>query len=166
MSTALKSVHATITIHAPKADVWRIWSTFTNIADYHPDIPKSYGIGTIQSGLGAARRCDIDARTQVDERITAWEEGERYSMQVIHSTGLPIDQLAVDFTVAAQGKTTQAELTIHYRMKGILRFLPTQGMFRKQAENHLLGLKHHVETGETVSKTLIKHLRKQAQQNA
>ena len=49
---------------------------------------------------------------------------------------------------------------MEYQMKGIARFLPVKGMMRQQAKDHLLGLKHHIETGDAIEPRMLKGLRK------
>ena len=160
MQSSLKSVEASILINEPKAKVWDIWSKFINVSDYIASIPVSYGVGKVETGLGACRRCDISKKMQVEERITAWDEGNNFSMEVYKATGAPIDKLEVDFTVSEQGDSTRADMIIRYRMKGVLRFLPTSGLLRSQARDHLIGLKHHLETGEMITEKIMKVARK------
>ena len=163
MFKTIKSINATISINASKSDVWQIWSKFTNVADYIAMIPKSYGIGDKESGLGSCRRCDISEKMQVDERITAWNEGNSFSMEVYESTGLPLDIMEVDFSVQKiDNNTTQASMAIRYKMKSIMKFLPTNILLRKQAEDHLKGLKHHIESGNIITEDIMKALSKAA----
>lgn len=161
MTTALKTVSAEITINASKQTVWSIWSKFVNVSDYIAGVPESYGIGNIKSGLGACRRCDISEKMQVEERITDWQEHQGYSMEVYRATGVPMDTMKVDFELTELAGKTKATVTMHYKMKGLLRFLPLKGLLNQQAKDHLMGLKHHVETGDKVVEQSLKTIRKQ-----
>ena len=163
MFKTVKSINATMRINASKLEVWQTWSKFTNVADYIAMIPKSYGIGDKESGLGSCRRCDISEKMQVDERITSWDEGKSFSMEVYQSTGVPIDIMEVDFSVQeVNNNTTQASMAIRYKMKGIMKFLPTNILLRKQAEDHLKGLKYHIESGDIITEDIMKILGKSA----
>jgi hypothetical protein len=45
-------------------------------------------------------------------------------------------------------------------MKGLIRFLPLRRAMERQAADHVIGLKHLVETGEAVTPQLLRSLRK------
>lgn len=161
-SNSLKTVRAEATINASKDAVWNVWAQFNNVADYSASIPKSYSLGGKSSGLGASRRCDISNTGQVDEMITEWVPGERYSMEKIASKGVPIKIMEVSFMVARiDHNTTAVNIEMRYRMKGLFHYLPVKGAMQQQARDHLIGLKHHVETGEIVYEKMLKSLRKQ-----
>jgi uncharacterized membrane protein len=153
-------VSAEILIDAPGVRVWEVWSSFGNVADYVASIPKSYSIGDTPPGVGAMRRCDISNKMKVDETITAWEPGEGYSLEVTTATGVPIKKMLGSFTLAASGHETRATISMEYEMKGIARFFPIKGMMRQQAKDHLLGLKHHIETGQSIEPKMLRQLRK------
>jgi len=160
-SKSLKTVSAETTINASKDAVWNVWAQFNNVADYAASIPKSYTLGGKSSGLGASRRCDISNKMQVDEMITEWVPGERYSMEVIANKGVPVKTMEVCFMVAKiDHGMTSVSIEMKYRMKGLFHYLPVKGAMQQQARDHLMGLKHHVETGEIVSEKLLKAIRK------
>ncbi len=161
----LKSVSCSITIQKPQKEVWEVWSKFVNVSDYIASIPVSYGIGDIETGVGTRRRCEISEKMIVEERITRWHEGTGYSMEVYHSTGTPIDKLTVDFELKQHGDGTVAEITINYQMKGILDYLPMKPLFRKQAKEHLIGLKYHLETDEKVTENMMNAITKNSKYN-
>jgi uncharacterized membrane protein len=160
-SNSLKTVCAELTINASKDVVWNVWAQFNNVADYAASIPKSYSLAGKSSGLGASRRCDISKTVQVDEMITEWLPGERYTMEVIASKGVPIKTMEVSYMVARNDtETTLVTIEMRYRMKGLFHYLPVKRAMQQQARDHLMGLKHHVETGELVSAEMLKAIRK------
>ena len=106
------------------------------------------------------RRCDISEKMKVDEIVTAWEPGKGYSLEIASAKGVSIKKMVGSFTLAPDGDETRATISMEYEMKGIARFLPIGGMMRQQAKDHLLGLKHHIETGQSVEPKMLKGLRK------
>ncbi len=157
----MRSVRAETIIRAPVGQVWDIWSAFGNVADYVPAIPKSYLITDVELGIGAQRRCDISDKQIVDEEITEWIPGESYTLAVTRVEGVPMDSLIAQCKVLPEGPDTRAVIDVQYRMKGVLDLLPIGWLMCRQAKDHLIGLRHHVETGCTVDPGSLKKLRKQ-----
>lgn len=155
----MENVYSEIQIDLPKALVWQAWSTFFNVADYVPTILKSYSIGTIITGPGAIRRCVIKKDMQVEERITNWVPEEQFSFEVIKTMGVPMKKLEAVMSLKNVGSFTLAKMSVSYQMKGVLRFLPTNSMMLNQTKNHLIGLKHYLETDEIVTPSKLKVIR-------
>lgn len=160
MSTRENAVGAGIEIQATRDKVWRVWSQFGNVQDYVAGVPKSYLTGTTQEGIGTERRCEISPKQVVDEKITDWEDGSRYVMEVTRATGVPIGSLSADCRVGGTNGAATATISVRYSMKGLIRFLPLKRPMERQAADHLIGLKHLVETGEAVTPQLLKSLRR------
>jgi hypothetical protein len=154
------TVGAGIEIQATRDEVWRVWSEFGNVQDYVAGVPKSYLTGSTQEGIGTERRCEIGPKHVVDEKIAAWEDGSRYVFEVTRAKGVPIGSLSADCRVEGANGVAIATISVRYSMKGLIRFLPLRRAMQRQAADHLIGLKHLVETGEAVTPQLLKSLRK------
>lgn len=159
-STQPRHVSAQIYINAPTAQVWDLWSRFDNVADFVPMVHDAHTVGDITEGLGQARRCNIQPGVYVEERITAWDPGKAYAMEVYQKEGVMIDKMQVDFQVRPSGAGTLALVHMSYKMQGIADFLPVYGAMKAQAIEHLVGIKHLTETGEKVTTEMISALKK------
>ncbi|WP_420583069.1 SRPBCC family protein [Reichenbachiella sp.] len=155
-----KHVSAQIFINAPTDQVWALWSKFDNVADFVPMVHESHTVGDITEGLGQARRCNIQPGVYVEERITAWEPGKAYAMEVYQSAGVMIDQMLVDYQVKPSGTGTLALVHMSYQMQGLAEFLPVYDLMKKQAIDQLVGIKHLSETGEKITAELLEILKK------
>lgn len=155
-----KHVSAQIFINAPTDQVWALWSKFDNVADFVPMVHDAQTVGDITEGLGQARRCNIQPGVYVEERIIAWEPGKAYAMEVYQSAGVMIDQMLVDYQMKPSGTGTLALVHMSYQMQGLAEFLPIYDLMKKQAIDHLVGIKHLSETGEKITAELLKTLRK------
>ncbi|MEP4091090.1 SRPBCC family protein [Reichenbachiella sp.] len=155
-----KHVSAQIFINVPTDQVWALWSKFDNVADFVPMVHDAYTVGDITEGLGQARRCNIQPGVYVEERITAWDPGKAYAMEVYQKEGVMIDKMQVDFQVKPSGDGTLGLVHMSYQMQGLADFLPIYGMMKTQAIDHLVGIKHLSETGEKITAELLETLKK------
>lgn len=158
-SSQPKHVSAQIYIDVPTQEVWALWSQFDNVADFVPMIHDAHTVGDITEGLGQARRCNIQPGVYVEERITAWDPGKAYAMEVYQKEGVMIDKMQMDFQVRPSGAGTLALIHMSYKMQGIADFLPVYGAMTKQAIDHLVGIKHLAETGEKLKAEMIEELK-------
>lgn len=112
-----------------------------------PYIPESCLITDGGLGVGAKRRCDISDKQVVEEEITERRPGESYALSVTRVKRIPMDSLIARCSIAPEGTNTRTVVVMQYRMKGVLALLPIGWMMRRQAKDHLIGLRHHVDTG-------------------
>lgn len=157
--TQSKTVSAEIIINAPKEVVWDTWSKFNNLDQYVPMVHKSETIGDIDYGLGHTRRCDIANDTYVEEKITAWDSGNSFSMEVYKTKGVSINKMKVNYTISRIEDGVKASIVMNYQMKGLMDFIPIEGVMEQQAIDHLIGLKHLVEIGNKLDGKKLEELR-------
>lgn len=95
-------------INASKEVVWAVLDDFGGISAWNSGVQNSFTTGdeSQNTGLGAERRCELGGKKIVDERITAYTEGESMTVDVWNVEGLPLKSSLVAFTVAATGSTT------------------------------------------------------------
>lgn len=105
--------HASRVINAPVEVVWAVLDDFPRIAAWSAGIKNSYttGDGATATGLGAERRCELGGKKVLDERISAYTEGESMTVDVWNVEGLPLKSSQVTFSVRATGPdTTEARV--------------------------------------------------------
>jgi uncharacterized membrane protein len=154
----MTTVTRTITIDAPRTAVWRVLADFGNIATWNPNVKTSALTSDQPGGLGATRQCHLLPMGEVNERITAWEEERIIGIDIIESKKLPAMRSAVaNFELRDQGTSTAVKLTMSYTVGlgpigASMNALMMKRQFGKVATQMMAGLKHHVETGELVTK--------------
>ena len=101
------------TVNAPKEVVWAVLDDFPRISAWSAGIQNSYTTGDTEkvTGLGAERRCELGGRKILDERISAYTEGESMTIDVWNVEGLPLKSSKATFSVRSTGVDT-AEATI------------------------------------------------------
>lgn len=103
----------TRSINAPKDAVWAVLDDFPRIAAWSAGIQNSYttGDGSKETGLGAERRCELGGKKALDERISAYTEGESMTVDVWNVEGLPLKSSQATFSVRSTGAgTTEASI--------------------------------------------------------
>ena len=109
------SINATTSRHinAPKEAVWAVLDDFPTIASWSAGIQKSFTTGDtdLVPGLGAERRCELGGDKILDERISAYDEGNSMTIDVWNVEGLPLKSSKATFSVRSMGDGT-SEATI------------------------------------------------------
>ena len=155
-----KQVTAEIIIQAPLESVWETWSAFSNVNKYVPSVRDAHTISDITGNVGHARRCSISTDVFVEEEIIAWNPERSFEIELRNMQGMVfLDHMNVLSEVEVYKQDTKAHITMTYKMKGIVDWLPIRGVMRQQAIDHLLGLKYLIEKGRSVDESTIKLLR-------
>lgn len=155
MTTLRNHVH----IDAPVEEVWNVLADFGGIAAFNPGVVKSRSLGSANSGRGAERQCDLDAKSYIRERIVDWHDGKDLTLEIYEGKGTPpFKDASTTFTVTTSGTGTRVSSILQYRIKGgplgrLLDRLVVSRKFAPAMVGVLAGLKRHVETGELVTET-------------
>ena len=77
-------------INAPSEALWNHLGDYSNIYKFNPLIKDShFNEGTTTCEVGSARQCDMKTGDYLKERITEWEEGSHYTVE-IYDTSMPV----------------------------------------------------------------------------
>jgi len=153
------TIRGEIKINAGKEQVWDALANFGDIYQASPGVVKSYLTSDAKTGVGATRHCDFTANGadggNVEEEITAWEEGESMSINITEFNKIPgIKHLLAEFDIRADGKDTILRAVFTYSMKNILFDAMNPLMVKKANTKALHGLlagyKKNIESGEEV----------------
>lgn len=147
-----------VVINAPKQKVWEALADFGNVEHLSPNIAKSYLTSDQQNGIGTTRHCDfVSMGAQVEERIVEWKEGESMKIEIYESQNMPmITGMAAKFEVSDKGESTVVSGTFEYGMTNLIGSMINSLKMKKMNVNawvkFVAGIKHHLETGENVSR--------------
>lgn len=146
-----------IKIDAPKNEVWKVVSDLGGIQNYNPTVKKSYYNTDVKEGVGAGRICEFHPMGKVDEKATAWKEGDSYTLHIKPIEKLPFFKEGnADFTLTSEdGKSTYVEVNYTYKttsgiIGNIMNSIALKNNFNKAFEGILKGLKKHIEEGEII----------------
>ncbi len=150
-----------ITIDAPKEKVWDSLADFGNVQNMSPNVSKSYLTSDQKNGLGATRHCDfVSMGAQVEEKITAWNEGVSLRIEMFDPKHLPMMQgMQAYFEISEQGNKTALKGILEYGMSNVigdfLNSVKMRQMNIKSWEQFLAGIKFNVENDENVDQKTI-----------
>lgn len=78
-------IHHEIRASCPPERVWALLSDLEAVQRYNPGVRAAAVRGTLRSGVGAERACELVPKGQVVERVTHWEEGRAVGLEVAES---------------------------------------------------------------------------------
>ena len=67
--------------------------------------------------------------------------------------------MKVNYSILRIENGVKASIVMNYQMKGLMDFMPIKSVMELQAIDHLIGIKHLVETGDKLDKKKIEELR-------
>jgi carbon monoxide dehydrogenase subunit G len=151
-----------IRIDAPKQRVWDVLADFGGTYRYNPNVVTSFSTSEANSGLRAARHCDLTfGGASINELIVGWDEGNSYDIEIVDGKRIPPFKKALaTFEVAEDGDGTLVTMTLRHSMKygpigSLMNRLVVDSQNTKALNLILAGLKHYIETGEEVAKGVI-----------
>ena len=81
-------------IGVPVAETWRILDDFGGVHKFHPFVDRSPIDNGVARGLGAERVCHFTNGDQIKERITAYEAGREYTVEIVDPGSFPLRSAA------------------------------------------------------------------------
>ena len=150
----ITTLNATVEIGAPQSHVWAVLEQPGAIERFHPLIKKSYMISETQKGEGAKRYCELLPMGAMEELITHWEEGQRFTTEVVGGKMLPPFRfMHGTIEIHASEGGTLANFSLSYQLKygfwgRLMDLLLIRPQFKKAPAKYVEGLKTFVETGK------------------
>lgn len=151
---AVGSFSISTTIDRPRDEVWQTLADLGSIEVWNPGVVKSYWTSEHQEGLGAARHCDLKPFGTLEERATAWDHGERLTIEIHEHTKMPFTRAEADFVLSDDGDGTRIDLHYSYHMRygplgPVLDRLAVRKQLVRGLGGLLKGLKRHVERSDS-----------------
>ena len=146
------------TIDVPADEAWKILDDFGGIHQYHPLVERSPIKNGVASGLGAERVCHFDNGDAITERITDYEAGKGYTVEITDLGKFPLKAAVGTFGVQPAGN---GRSTVRFDFRFQPKFGPIgwlmgktvmRSQFRRIVADMLAGLETHAKTGAIVSR--------------
>jgi hypothetical protein len=154
----MHEVQVTRTIGIPADEAWKILDDFGGVYQYHPEVDHSPVTNGVTSGLGAERVCHFDNGGKITERITGYEPGRGFTVEITDPGTFPLHRAVAHFRVETDGAERSS---VHCTMRFQPKFGPVgwlmgktvmRAQFRKILTSVLAGLETHAKTGDVVSR--------------
>jgi len=146
--------NATISINAPKDEVWTVLEDFNDVYLWAPGVSKSHALGDKRQEVGAARYCKLVDFGEIDEVITEWNQGEGFTYTV--SALGPLNNAVSRWKLTkVNAHTTQLEVELAYDIRfglfgKVMHTLVMQKKLHTSLPQTLEDLKQRVETGKLI----------------
>lgn len=151
-----------VQIEATPEEVWPALADFGGVATWNSGVARSYTTSEAITGIGAERTCEFtQLGATAEEVIAGWDEGRSLTVHILGGRRLPPFDGPAEavFVLEPSGdERTTVEATVTYRLRGgrigqLLDATVTRRQLSSGFTGLLAGLKHHIETGETVAST-------------
>ncbi|MFT7559245.1 MAG: hypothetical protein ACI93R_001150 [Flavobacteriales bacterium] len=151
----------------PTKDVWDlIANDYGNVANYANGLASSSGLGDIQNGKeGCQRICRLNetgSKYLIEKMEDVNAKSWTFTNVITEVKGLPIvpNLSKVIFALAPDANNCKTSMEIFFRTKPafLARFL--RGSSKKQMGDLMIGIEHHLKTGEIVKANNFKPLTK------
>ncbi len=159
----MHEVQVARTIDVPADEAWKIIDDFGGIHQYHPLVERSPIKNGVASGLGAERVCHFDNGDAITERITGYDAGREYTVEITDMGKFPLKAAVGTFGVRPAGK---GRSTVRFDFRFQPKFGPIGWLmgktvmryqFRKILGDVLAGLETHAKTGTVVNRKTKLH---------
>lgn len=158
----LKEVIIDIEVNSSKEEVWDLlFNRFGEVNVFNPLIEGSYHSSGQKGEVGVERVCNLDAKNDIREKITAARGNDSFDVDIIEG-GMPMmDTMKATFNLkAVDVNQTLISLTMKFNTKPRFMANLMKGMMQKMLSKMLVGLKYHLETGDSVTKNNISKIMK------
>jgi uncharacterized protein YndB with AHSA1/START domain len=140
-----------VRIEAPVEAVWSAISDLEAVRHYNPMVAAVRIISAAPTGVGAARRCDLKPKGQVEERVWKWAAPRSIGLEVAASDW-PIVFMRWETTLEPQSRATVVRQQMDYRLRfGPLGAVLDAMMMRRKLDGAVrdvfANLKRYVESG-------------------
>lgn len=105
-----------VRIEAPIDAVWNAVSDLEAVREYNPMVASARVVTADRAGVGAARRCELKPKGQVEERIWKWVPPRSIGLEVAASDW-PIVFMKWETTLEPNGESTVVRQQMDYRLR-------------------------------------------------
>ena len=146
-------------IEVPKGEAWSILDDFGAVYRYHPIVEASPIENGIPSGLGAERVCHFDNGDRIKEKITEYEAGEAYTVEIVDTGNFPLKRAVARISLTpVEDSRSRVRFEMSFEPKygpvgWLMGATVMQTQFKKTLSRVLEGQETHALTGRVVSRS-------------
>ncbi|MGA7369098.1 MAG: SRPBCC family protein [Nitrososphaeraceae archaeon] len=114
----METINFGTSINAPKEKVWEVLADISGIHKWAPLVNNSTAFTSNNKGLGCERSCEIQNIGSIHERVTEWNEGEGYRVEVAKIPNTPVKSGYTSWLLRSKGDQTVAEIESYFELEG------------------------------------------------
>ena len=155
--TKFRKVTIEVDINASKDEVWDIlFNRFGEVNNFNPLIEGSQPTNDVKGEVGAERKCDLDSKNSIHEKIVAARGNDSFDVDIIEGNMPMIDKAHATFDLTeVVTNETNVSFTMNFTAKPSFMAPMMKIMMPKMLRKMLIGLKYHLETDKLVTKENI-----------
>lgn len=144
------------TIDVPAQDVWEALDDFGGIYRFHPLIETSPIVNDVPRGEGAKRECTFYSGGSIKERITDYEPGRSYTVDIYDNGPFPLKQSVSTITIEHAGSgRTDVDWKLDFEPKygpagDLMAYTVMKRQFRSILDSLIDSLEEYLRTGKLV----------------
>jgi hypothetical protein len=149
-------------INKPVTDIWQTLDKFGDVYTYHPHVKHSESINDIPTGIGAERTCHFENGNKIKERITTYDSGNEYEVDIYEPGSFPLIKAVGRLKVSpVSDDTSDATFSMSFQPKfgplgWIMAQLIMKNQFAKILASVLEGLDKNLQTGQVITTKNLK----------
>ena len=151
----MHNVKVTREMDSNAATIWRYLDDFGSIYKYHPGVESSEILGKKITGPGAIRQCNFYDGTSIKEKISHYDEGRSYTLE-LSDYAMPFKSAEAHMEVTP---TSADKSKLSISLKFVPKFGPIgwlmgkllmKPMMTKALKDLTKGLDDHIRTGQFI----------------
>jgi hypothetical protein len=112
----MTTIHNEILAACPTEHVWALLADLEAVQHYNPGVRHAAVEGTLRTGVGARRSCELLPKGRVVERVTHWEDGRAVGLE-LESHDWPVDFMRWVTRIEPHGEGTRITQSLEYQVK-------------------------------------------------
>jgi hypothetical protein len=136
--------------------VWQVLADFGAAEKWAPTVIRSRASSEATRGVGARRVLTTTSGEDAEEVVVEWNEGHDFTFEIPNGLASIVKILRETWSVEQSSKGAVVAVIMDYTLKdgllnSIVDWLIVRRILQRTLVLNLAGLKHHVETGVTVT---------------
>lgn len=150
----------TIRVNVTTEKVWEVLKDFGALEKFAPTIASSPITNDITSGVGAIRKCVFFNDSSMSEKITEYQEGHGYKIEIIeHKMPFVSKNVEEMNVVRLDDHTCEINMSVTFEMSGgplgwMVGSFMLKPMMTSVTKKIITGLAYHAKTGKLVGDKL------------
>ncbi|MFO0748954.1 MAG: SRPBCC family protein [Myxococcota bacterium] len=152
----MTTIYHEVLAACPPERVWALLADLEAVQHYNPGVRRAAIEGSLRTGVGARRACELRPKGRVVERVTLWEDGRAIGLE-LERHDWPVDFMRWVTRIEPQRGGTRITQSLEYQVKlGPLGWLLDRMVMRRKLTATLdalfASLARHVEGSATGAK--------------
>lgn len=112
----MTTIHHDVLVSCPPERLWALLADLEAVQHYNPGVRRAAIEGSLRTGVGARRSCELSPRGRVVERVTHWEPGRAIGLE-LEEHDWPVEFMRWVTRIEPHGRGTRLTQSLEYEVK-------------------------------------------------